>query len=104
MSRGVAEETSVPSSETDDGAEVPTAFGTGREAGASGTPDAPAWLQPILRLLSEAQHELATKNGSLKTTYNIGIIASGVVSWRKGRRDAPLSSMEEADADYPEVT
>ena len=66
MSRGVAEETSVPSSETDDGAEAPTAFGTGREAGASGTPDAPAWLQPILRLLAETQHELATKSGSVK--------------------------------------
>ena len=56
----------MPSSETDDGAEVPTAFGTGREAGASGTPDAPAWLQPILRLLAETQHELAAKSGSVK--------------------------------------
>ena len=57
---------SVPSSEADDGAEVPTAFGTDGEAGASGTPDALAWLQPILRFLAETQHELATKSGSVK--------------------------------------
>ena len=65
-SRGVAEGMSVPSSDADDGADVPTEFGTGGEAGASGAPDAPAWLQPLLRLLAETQHELATKGGSAK--------------------------------------
>ena len=49
-----------------DGADVPIDFGTDGAAGASGAPDTPAWLQPILRLLAETQHELASKGGSVK--------------------------------------
>ena len=66
VSHGVAEGMSALSSDAGDGVDVPTAFGTGRGVGASGTLDAPAWLQPILRLLVETQHELATKGGSTK--------------------------------------
>jgi hypothetical protein len=62
----VAEEMSVPSSDADNGADAPTEFGTGGEAGAPGAPDAPACFQPILRLLAETQHELAAKGGSAK--------------------------------------
>ena len=51
----------IPSSEEEgEGSAVP-------DPGRAGQPtETPSWLQPILRILAETQHELATKVGSVK--------------------------------------
>ena len=53
----------------DDYGEVSGASGTGEDGvprGGVPTTDAPAWLQPIIRILAEVQLELATKDSGHK--------------------------------------
>ena len=92
--------------DSDDDGEVSAASGTGGDGvprGGDPSMDAPAWLQPIIRILAETQLELATKGSGHKPR---GALATLKLEEFRGGRETTTHqyrAWKEADHDYPEV-